>query len=206
MKPFTLVSIAALCALAAGGAGASATNLVVNGSFEAQTQASGSWANYASLTGWTSGALGIELRDNVAGAAYDQHNFVELDTTGNSRISQVIGTSAGQQYTLEFAYSPREKVALGSNGIDVYWNNALVGSYDGAGAASGNNWSVKSLSLTAVSASSTLTFMASGASDALGGSLDAISLTSGVPEPESYAMLLLGLGLIGVAARRKQRR
>jgi hypothetical protein len=34
---------------------------------------------------------------------------------------------------------------------------------------------------------------------------DMITLTSAVPEPETYAMLLAGLALLGFAARRKQR-
>ena len=44
-------------------------NLVVNGSFEADAQAGGTWNIYDNLTGWTGGRLGVELRNNVAGAA-----------------------------------------------------------------------------------------------------------------------------------------
>ena len=37
-----------------------------------------------------------------------------------------------------------------------------------------------------------------------GGAIDNISVTSAVPEPESYVMLLAGMGLIGAVARRRQ--
>ena len=90
---------------------ASAANLVVNGSFEANLQGNGSWHIYSNLTGWTGGANGIELRDNVAGAAFDGANYVELDTYANSSIAQTIGTTLGTQYNLSFAYSPREGVS-----------------------------------------------------------------------------------------------
>ncbi len=37
------------------------------------------WSIYPTLIGWTGGP-DIELRNNVAGAAYDGVNYVELDT------------------------------------------------------------------------------------------------------------------------------
>ena len=49
-----------------------------------------------------------------------------------------------------------------------------------------------------------LSFSAQGTSDSYGGSIDNISVTSAVPEPESYVMLLAGMGLIGAVARRRQ--
>ena len=59
---------AALLALAALPQSANANNLVVNGSFEADSQAASTWSIYPNLTGWTGGAAGIELRHNVADA------------------------------------------------------------------------------------------------------------------------------------------
>jgi hypothetical protein len=51
-----------------------------------------------------------------------------------------------------------------------------------------------------------LEFFANGTSDSLGGSLDNVSVTavSPVPEAETYAMLLAGLGVLGVASRRRR--
>lgn len=194
---------AAILAVIASSAHAS-TELITNGSFEAEVLADGTWANFANLTGWTGGAHGIELRNNVVGAAYDGHNFVELDTSANSSMTQTVATTAGALYNLSFAFSPRENLGIKSNGIKVYWDNVLVGSYKAAGGPNGNVWSTESLVLTGTGSSSVLTFKAFGTSDSLGSSLDAVSLTTAVPEPETYAMLLAGLGMMGVVARRRK--
>lgn len=181
-----------------------ANNLVANGSFEADSQAANTWSIYSDLAGWSGGRAGIELRNNVAGAAYDGVNFVELDTTQNSRMSQTIGTTLGQTYTLSFAYAPREGVASASNGIEVFWNGAALGSFTGNGAGGGNAWVFSSLNVTGAATASTLMFRAIGTSDSLGGSLDAVSLTAAVPEPQTYAMLLAGLVAVSFVARRRQ--
>jgi hypothetical protein len=44
----------------------------------------------------------------------------------------------------------------------------------------------------------------SGLADGSSGGIYSLALVSGVPEPETYAMMLGGLGLLGVVARRKK--
>jgi hypothetical protein len=178
---------------------ASAARLVVNGSFEANVHGNGSWNNCADLTGWAGGAYGIELCDNVAGAAYDGANYVELDTCANSSMSQTVGTTLGTPYGVSFAYSRREGVSAGSNGIAVFWNGASQGVFTGNG-GSGNVWAIESLTVPGAASSSWLSLLAVGN----GGSLGAVSLTAPVPEPETCALMLAGRGAVGFVAQRRR--
>jgi len=190
------------------GAAHAGPNLVVDGSFEDQSQAAGTWSVYNAINGWTtvSGA-GIEVRNNVVGAAYEGVNFVELDSYSNSAMAQTLTTVAGATYDLSFAYSARPGVSAGSNVIQVLWDGIALAAVTANGSnLSDNDWNVFKYTVTG-SGSDTLTFRAIGVNDSLGGSLDAVSVTAAVPEPSTYAMMFLGLGLIGasLSGRRKLR-
>jgi len=201
MKAKNILKCAAVAALmAAGAAQAAPVELVVNGSFEAETVNNYSWYNTPSLTGWSNTSGGIEIRNMVEGSAADGHNFVELDTTGNSDIYQLLSTTAGQYYTLTFKYADRINVPVSSQGLSVSLNDSVVSSVG----TSGGGWANGSYTFLATGATK-LTFTATGTSDSLGTSLDSISVTA-VPEPQTYAMLLAGLGLVGFAARRRKQK
>ena len=164
------------------------------------------YINVASVEGWTGGAFGIELQDNVAGAPSTgllNDNFVELDSTANSSMSRIIGAGT---YDLSFLYSARPGIPMGSNGISVLLNGVLLsppGNLDVAGGST-TSWSLQTAHFTAA-AGSTLTFAATGQSDSLGGYIDNITLTTAVPEPTTWAMMLLGLGCLGALLRRERR-
>ena len=124
----TAAIVSFVAAMQASGASAAT---IINGSFELDPQASGTWGTYSNLVGWAGGAGGIELRNNVEGQAYDGVNFIELDTYQNSFAAQVISTTGGENYVVTFAYSPRSNILDASNGIEVYWNGSLAGTYSG---------------------------------------------------------------------------
>lgn len=199
IKMIKSVAIAAL--LASGSAMAAPVELLLNGGFEADLQANGSWANYPNLTDWTGGAYGIELRNNVAGVASEGVNFVELDTYHNSSISHDVLTGLGQQYTLSFQFQDRPGVDTSSQGLAVTWGGNAV---DSVNNSLGGGWETRTYTLTGNGGLMALKFTAIGTDDSLGTSLDNVSLTTAVPEPETYAMMLAGLGLVGFAARRRK--
>jgi len=175
-------------------------NLLVNGSFEADAQAAGTWNIYPSLTGWT-GLNNIELRNNVAGQASDGVNFVELDTNSNNSMYQSISTVLGQVYTLSFDYSGREGVVANSNPIKAFWGSEFLTQAKSSGVGnSGNNWTNLTFEVIGTGGIVNLKFSAVGTSDSFGGSLDNVILTA-VPEPSTYGMMLAGLALIGFTAR-----
>ena len=189
--------IGAVFALGASSADAA----IINGGFEANPQAAGTWAIYPNLVGWTGGQYGIELRNNVAGTAYEGVNFVELDTTANSIATQNILTTAGQWYALSFAFSPRTDVPEASNNIEVYWDGVLLNSYTGFTNAN-SAWTVYTVNVLG-DGSNSLEFRAAGTSDSYGGSLDAVMLAA-VPEPSTWAMMILGFLGVGFLAYRRR--
>ena len=151
--------------------------LVTNGSFEDPNIPSNSWTLFPSIPGWTlSFGPSIELRDNVAGTASDGDQFVELDSTANSGISQTLSTTAGKTYLLSFDYSPRINQPASTNTVEAYWDGALVASLTGPGSGS-NTWSTNTYNVVASGSSTVLEFRAAGTSDSLGGNIDSVSVT-----------------------------
>lgn len=204
MKILSVLRTSAVAAVVGISGLANAATLVTNGSFEDPGVNSGSWTIFNSLPGWTA-TNGIEVRNNVQGAAQDGSNFVELDTTRNSSIFQTISTVIGQAYELTFWYSPRNGQPAATNGIDAWWGNTLLTTpaITGSGiGATSNNWS--SYTYTVVgTGSDVLKFSAVGKSDSFGGNIDNVAL-SAVPLPG--AALLFGsalLGFMGFSNRRK---
>ncbi len=182
-------------------------NLLLNGSFEDNAQGVGSWSTYSSLANWAGGANGIELRNQVAGAAQDGSNFVELDTRSNSWLSQSFATVANTAYTLSFYYSNRGGTTVATNGLSFDLGSGAVGApVLGLNSSSGNQWQLFSYDFTAAGDSTRLTFSALGTSDSYGSSLDNVKVTAAIPEPQTYALMLAGIGAVWFMARRRNRR
>jgi hypothetical protein len=187
---------------------ASASNLLVNGSFENPTQAEGTWqVYYPSVEGWTvTAGPGLEIRNSVVGEAQHGQNFVELDshngTDTNSAITQTIsGLTAGATYEVSYWYSPRIGQPASTNGIKALWNGLQKDAVTALG-GSANSWINYTFLVTALNSTNTLSFAAYGNDDSLGGNIDNVSL-SAVPLPAAawlFGSALLGFGVL----RRKQ--
>lgn len=192
----TLSLVALLACTAAFAAPAPTGNLIVNGGFESTVVASGSWVNVATTPGWTwlgGPGTGFEIRNNVAGAAQEGGNYVELDTTGNTLIGQYLDhLSAGAFYDLSFWYAPREYQAASTNGLQVFWNGDLLGATLSGLGGSGNDWTQHQYRVTAQAGRNLLSFAAVGTSDSVGGNLDNVSLNR-IPEPGTLALTFAAL-------------
>ena len=206
MQIARLVQAAAIAALfAAGSASATTPNLISNGDFESYTAGlpgSGYVVvnNGASgITGWTVGANSVDLIQN----AYNAINGVSVDligTPGPGSISQQFSYAANTTYTLQFQLTHNPGASGGAmmyadffgsqhqyNGMDPLQTVAL------------------SFTTGATAGTSTLSFGSIGGDNFSGAVIDNVSLMAAVPEPETYAMLGAGLGLLAFIGRRKAR-
>jgi len=208
---FVKLSAAIAVALFSLAANASVTELVKNGSFEADSQSAGTWSYRSTLIDWNNVAQNkvkpFELRNNVSGKAFDGVNFVELDTNKNSNLYQDI-TGIGKA-TLSFWYMARPGTKA-TNGLEVSFGGTEIGEFQknakGAKKYNFSDWTNYTTEIDFGSSMSVkrLSFYADGKSDSYGSSLDKISIMGSVPEPETYALMLAGLGMMGFIARRRR--
>ena len=189
---------AAALALAAFSAQAQSSIQVLNGSFEFGSQ--------TALTGWAITSANLTPTVDFSGTSGSL--FIDLDSaTGsskkwaNSSISQTI--SGTGLVTLSFWY-----MANSSNTGSTNQVNFALGGFTGSvlgGSSNSTGWQQYSEQVNLNATGSTLlSFTAAGTKDGIGGYIDNVSVTA-VPEPESYAMLLAGLGLMGTIALRRNK-
>jgi hypothetical protein len=178
--------------------------VVLFSDFESVTSPDFRRQGYAMLRqaeGWTGGAAGMEVQTgNVAGRAFSGRNLVELDSTRNS--SMWVDLPKGN-YTVSYWYSPRPDVDAASNAITLSSGSRLLDMVTGQGGRQ-TLWQQRKVAFR--SNGDRLTFAADGRSDSLGGYLDDITVSMGaVPELATWAMLIIGFGMVGMAARRRRR-
>jgi hypothetical protein len=141
----------------------------------------------------------------------DGGSFVALDgdpTVGGSISQTITGLEVGKTYTLTFDWAASqlanrsgditEQLAVTFGGQTQFTNVLSVAS----GGFSG--WKTGKMFFTATNTSQTLTFLSLGTPVGLPpmALLDGVSLT--VPEPATWAMMIMGFGTLGLAMRRRR--
>ncbi|MEX8492585.1 PEP-CTERM sorting domain-containing protein [Sphaerotilus sp.] len=200
----TLTSLAAALLLATIGTGAhAAANLITDGDFEMPVVATDSFDTYTNLGGYSATLWGSDATSgthkivDVAGNQFMQFG-------GGDSAYTAFGVGTGGAYTLNFDYNGSGFWALYNVNTSNYVSTGPLVQINGMGTDS------SSLTL-ADNTSYKLYFGSVGAGlpgMTTGLQLDNVAVTAvtPVPEPESYAMLMAGLGVLGFVSRRRQQR
>ena len=154
-------------------------------------------------TGWTvtdgtvdvvtSGTYGL----TCAGGA---GRCVDLDgsTKNPGVLSRSFASIAGLTYTLSFDLSGNQRTAE-EDTVSVMFGSTIA-SFT---VAKNDPWLQRQVSYTSLQGGNVMLSFANSGADNQGAMLDNVSVTA-VPEPETYALMLAGLGLMGAIARRRK--
>ena len=232
MKLLSSVALAGAMALAVGSA-AHAGDVITNGDFSSSSYGAtnnqfGTGFGGQGVTGWTgNGGYNIYFGTSVTTNANSQYSsgaehlygtafpidgaFVALDgdTNAQGAISQdLTGLEVGKNYTLTFDWAAGQlanrsgditeqlQVSFGGQTFLTPILNVASGGFSG--------WHTATFVFTPTVANQTLSFLSLGTPNGLPpmALLDNVSLT--VPEPATWAMMLLGFGGIGAMIRRRR--
>ncbi len=136
----------------------------------------------------------FKVQDGVYSAQIEGYAY------GPNTLSQLIATTSGQSYTLSFWYNA---VGKSANGFNVTWNGATVFSVTNQMTSGFQHITANVLG----SGSDALVFTAY--NDRYNTMLDNVSVSavaSAVPEPATWAMMIIGFGATGVMIRASRRR
>ena len=203
-----LLGAAVAASLALSAASASAVT-IVNGSFETgpnpgvfTTLGNGD----TSITGWTVVGLGVDY----IGTYWQASDGVRsLDLNGNDQggVSQMLtGLTVGQTYNIGFDMAGNPdggsgvKILVASDGGS---QSDVFSFVQGGNTRASMGWQTMNYQFTATGSTANLTF-SSAQNGPYGAALDHVTI-NGVPEPATWALMILGIGGIGGMARYRRR-
>lgn len=187
---------------------AQAAQFIVNGNFSTP-DVGGGFTNNQAIPGWTNLAetyveIGNSALYGLPCISTGCHNLEVNNTTYGAVSQTVTGLTIGHGYVLSFDYGGREyggNPSFGPQLLNVSFGGQLLAQDSG----SYGTWSSNVFHVIATDTSQVLLFqsiMQVGSLPEGGNEITNVSLTA-VPEPAAWAMMLVGLALVGVVLRRR---
>lgn len=198
------VIISALALMFTAGA-AQATQFVVNGDFS-NPNVDGGYTMSSSVPGWhnlVDGGL-VEV-----GSSYI-YGLPSINSTGQSAeinantfgdvVQTISGLTVGNYYSLSYEYGGRN--GGGTQSMKTSFGGNILGGDTGSTGV----WTSDAYTVLATATSEVLEFKAdhTDGTPSYGNEVTNVSLIGAVPEPTSWAMMLVGMAAIGFAARRRR--
>jgi hypothetical protein len=226
-KRIARVAAVAFAALAVSATVARA-DLIVNGDFEFPpintfyqnygAQTNSPWSGATFDNNWSIPLNNVDIVNPMIGPwgapAFQGNQILDLVGYGSTgAVSQSFATNIGQQYQLTFAYSdnpgsgftPQSAAQAAVFVLGAGENSLLSTTIAHDNAVNGNlNWSLFSGTFIASSETTTLNFNTLFGQNNGGIMLDAVAVQA-VPEPGTWAMMLLGFAGIGFLAWRRSK-
>ena len=200
-------------------ASASAADLITNGGFENPVVASPCCSTVPtdSLPGWTvpTGNVNVvngTFASSAGNLAFEGNQYLDLVGQGGvGSLSQTFNTVLNQAYTLSFVFSHNlfSGITSASASLNV---GSLTDVITHTGGTNANlAWQNYSNTFVAAGPTTTLNFTNLTGGDNEGMFLDAVSVnavevnpTGAVPEPSTWAMMMMGFGAVGLGLRRRK--
>jgi choice-of-anchor C domain-containing protein len=191
--------------------------LFQNGSFELGIANIGQFTTLnaldnTSITGWTVGTGNIDYIGTYWTSANGVRSL-DLNGTVPGSIFQTFDVNPGQTYQVTFDLAGNPDGGPTAKTLTTSANATIVlSSFDTTGKTVTNmGWTPVSFNFTATGSTETLTFLSTTTGDsgnstyptAFGPALDNVSVTA-VPEPSTWAMMILGFLGVGLVAQRRK--
>lgn len=199
-----LLILASALVVAAAAPALAATNLVTNGDFSSPNTGGGYGVFSLAQSGWSNLTdSGVEIGDSgLYGVPCISTGCQNLEVNANTFgdvVQTIGGLTAGSKYVLQYEYGGRP-----GGGTQIL-NVNFAGGHVSTDTGSDGEFTAYKYVVTAAGPSAVLEFKSqvTAGRPSYGNEITGVSLTA-VPEPATWALMVVGFGMISVARRRRR--